>query len=88
LLSRIFITKEHAQEIRTGRHTLYALIPTNYKYIDTNPTGVGAHHNFFPNLEEKNEGWGDKIYFVIPIGEKNRKREEIRNLLSRRTVEK
>ena len=78
LLSRIFITKEHAQEIRTGRHTLYALIPTNYKYIDTNPTGVGAHHNFFPNLEEKNEGWGDKIYFVIPIGEKNRKREEIR----------
>ena len=78
LLSRIFITKEQAQEIRTGRHTLYALIPTNYKYIDTNPTGVGAHHNFFPNLEEKNEGWGDKIYFVIPIGEKNRKREEIR----------
>src|SRR3990167_1782325 len=78
LLSRFFITKEQAQEIRTGRHTLYALIPTNYKYIDTNPTGIGAHHNFFPNLEEKNEGWGDKIYFVIPIGEKNRKREEIR----------
>ena len=78
LLSMIFITEEQAQEIRTGEYTMYALVPTNNKYIDTHRTDAGAHHNFFPNLEEKNEGWGDKIYFVIPIGEKNRKREEIR----------
>ena len=54
-----FITAEQAQKIKDSRDNLFLLIPIQFRYYDTNPSRVGAHHNF--------DTGGDSLYLVATI---------------------
>ena len=45
------------------------MVPTNLRYIDTNPSGMTSAHNFDPNVGD----YGDKLYTLVPIGREERK---------------
>jgi len=63
-----FITKEDMMHIIHSKQSLFILVPTQWRYIDTNPSRVGAHHNLHRG--------GDTLYMVIPVG-KEEEREDL-----------
>ncbi len=59
-----FITDIQARKIKNSQDNLFLLIPTQFRYYDTNPHyREGAHHNW----DRKTDKGGDSLYIVAGI---------------------
>jgi hypothetical protein len=54
-----FITENQAEKVLDSQDNLFLLIPIQFRYYDTNPSRIGAHHNF--------DTGGDSLYLVAGI---------------------
>lgn len=72
LAPTIYIKQSQYQNIMTKGYSFFAVVPTNYKWIDTIQPDISAYHNYNPNRGE----YGDTLYMLVPLSNSSDKQSE------------
>jgi hypothetical protein len=65
--STTFVLRSNLLVINPELTRLYALVPTNIKWIDVSPTVSGVYHNYDKQNNDNSNYGGDIINIIIPI---------------------